>query len=161
MSIVTIGDGLGWASDEIVHLGRAIREVAGRGDKTAARLERLAIDLLKVRDVRPEYNAIAMTQPFSPPKAFPSLALRRKAVCAVLASVVDAVEREMRAASRDPAVVRLRDRAGDESLEWGMHESPFISGINEALYRLEEVEISPEANDAFRASQSITDAKKR
>jgi hypothetical protein len=141
MSIVTVGDGLGWSCDALISLGHAIRDIAGRADKTFGKLERIARNLSQCRERRPEYNTTPLVEPFSPPEQFPSLEAHRKAVCTVLTRVVAAVEFEMVAARRDTAITRPRDRSGDESFEWGVHDSPFITGVNGALYQLEDIDI--------------------
>jgi len=141
MSIVTVGEGLGWSCDALLRLGHAIRGIAGRADKTPGKLERIARSLSQCRERRPEYNATPLLNPFSPPEQFLSLEDRRIAVCAVLTRVVAAVEREMADARRDLAIAQPRDRSSDESFEWGVHASPFITGVNEALYLLQDIDM--------------------
>jgi hypothetical protein len=148
MRIVTVGDGLGWSCDALIGLGHAMRHLAGRADKTFGKLERIARNLSQCRERRPEYNTTLLLEPYSPPDTFPSLDAQRKAVCAVLTRIVAAVEREMVAARRDPAMARPTDRSSDESFEWGVHDSPFITGVNEALYQLEDIDFPAKVGDA-------------
>jgi len=151
MSIVTVGAALSWSCDALISLGYAIRDIAGRADKTFGKLERIARNLSQCREGRPEYNTTPLAKPFSPPETFPSLEVHRKAVCIVLTQVVAAVELEMVAGRRDPAISRPRDRSSDESFEWGVHDSPFIAGVNEALYQLEDIDIPSEVDKPVRA----------
>jgi len=153
MRIVTVGDGLDWSCDALLGLGHAIRDLAGRSDKTFGKLERIARNLSQCREHRPEYNTTPLVTPLLPPEQFPSLEVHRKAVCTALARVVAAVEREMVAARRDPSVTRSRDRSSDESFEWGVHDSPFITGVNDALHQLEDIDIPSKVDDAFHASR--------
>ena len=136
MNIVTVGDGLGWSCDALISLAHTIRGIAGRADKTFGKLERVARDLAQCREHRPEYNTTTLVKPFSPPETFPSLEAQRKAICKVLGGIVAAVEREMAAARQDPAIARPRGRSSDESFAWGVHESPFITAVNEAIYQI-------------------------
>lgn len=154
MNIVTVGDGLGWSCDALISLAHAIRGIAGRTDKTVGKLERVARDLSQCRERRPEHNTTALVKPVSLPEAFPSLETQRKAVCAVLAGIVGAVEREMAAARQDPAIARPRDRCSDESFEWGVHESPFITAVNEALYQLTDIDIPAQTDTSLRAPRN-------
>ena len=147
MRIVTVGDGLSWSCDALISLGHAIQDIAGRADKAFGKLERIARNLSQCRERRPEYNTTPLVEPFSPPEQFPSLEVHRRAVCTVLARVVATVEREMVAARRDPAITQPRDRSSDESFEWGVHDSPFITGVNEALYQLEDIDIPTQVDD--------------
>jgi hypothetical protein len=109
---------------------------------------RIARNLSQCRERRPEYNTTLLLEPYSPPDTFPSLDAQRKAVCAVLTRIVAAVEREMVAARRDPAMGRPTDRSSDESFEWGVHDSPFITGANEALCQLEDIDFPAKVGDA-------------
>jgi hypothetical protein len=141
MNIVTVGDGLGWSCDALISLAHTIRGTAGRADKTFGKLEGLARHLSQCRERRPEHNTTVLVKPCSLPAMFPSLEAQRTAVCTVLAGIVGAVEREMIVARQDPAIERPRDRSSDESFEWGVHESPFITAVNEALYQLTDLDI--------------------
>ena len=151
MNIATVGDALGWSCDALISLAHAIRGIAGRADKTYGKLEGIARNLSQCRERRPEYNTTTLVKPFSPATAFPSLGARRSAICKALAGVVAAVEREMVAARHDLAMPRPRDRSSDESFEWGVHESPFITAVNEALYQLEDIDIPAPVAKVTRA----------
>lgn len=153
MNIVTVGDGLGWSCEALIHLGHSVQKIAGRKDKTLGKLERIARGLSLCRASRPEYDTIVLGKPFSVPDRSPSLEVQRKAVGAVLNRVVTAVQREMLAAHREPQGSRPRGRSGDESFAWGMEDSPFIASVTEAINLIEEIEISPEVAAAFRASR--------
>jgi hypothetical protein len=154
MSIVTVGDGLGWSCEAMIQLGHAVHKVAGRGDKTLGKLERIARSLAQCRERRPEYNTILLAKPFLAPERFPSLQDHRKAVGEVLNRIVTAVEREMRSAHVDSSLSQSRGRSRDESFAWGLEESPFIASINDAINQLEQIEISSDLEAAFaRASR--------
>ena len=140
MNIVTVADGLGWSCDALISLAHAIRSSAGRADKTSGKLERIARDLSQCRERRPEYNTTTLVMPFALPEAFASLDAQRKAVCTVLSAIVAAVEREMVAARGDSAIARAGGRSSDESFSWGVHESPFITAVNAALYQLTDLD---------------------
>lgn len=152
MNIVTVGDGLGWSCEALIHLGHAIQKIAGRKDKTLSKLERIARGLSQCGELRPEYHSIVLGKPFLVPDRFPSLEVQRKAVGTVLNGIVTAVEREMLAAHRESHVSGPRARSSDESFTWGMEDSPFIASVTEAINLIEEIEISPEVAVAFRAA---------
>ena len=151
MKVATVGDALGWSCDALISLAHAIRGSAGRADKTSGKLEGIARHLSQCRERRPEYNTTMLVKPCALAGTFPSLGAQRKAVCTVLTHDVGAVEREMVAARKDAALARPRDRSSDESFEWGVHESPFITAVNEALYQLEDIDIPAPAAKVKRA----------
>lgn len=159
MNIDTVGDGIGWSCEALIHLGHEIQTVAGRKDKTLSKFERIASSLWQCRASRPEYNSIALGKPFSTPERFPSLEIHRKAVCTVLNRVVSAVKREMLTVYHESTTSRSRGRSSDESFAWGIEQSPFIASVTDAINRIEDVEITSEVEEVFRTSQLITEAK--
>jgi hypothetical protein len=154
MNILTVGDGLGWSCDALIGLAHAIRGTAGRADKTFGKLAGLARHLSQCRERRPEHNTTVLVKPFSLSAMFPSLEAQRTAVCTVLAGIVGAVEREMIAARQDPAIERPRDRSSDESFAWGVHESPFITAVNEARYQLADIDLPSPVGKSRRAPRA-------
>jgi hypothetical protein len=154
LNIVTVGEGLGWSCDALISLAHGIRGIAGRADKTGGKLEGIARHLSQCMERRPEYNTTMLAKPCALPGTFPSLEVQRKAVCTVLTRVVEAVEREMTAARKDAALARPRNRSSDESFEWGVHESPFITAVNEALYQLADIDIPSPVNKGLRAPRT-------
>lgn len=141
MNIGTVGEGLGWSCDALIGLAHTIRGIAGRADKAVGKLEGLARHLSQCRERRPEHNTTALVKPLALPETFPSLEAQRNAVCTVLAGIVGAIEREMVVARQDPAIARPGGRSSDESFAWGVHESPFITAVSEALYQLSDIDI--------------------
>ena len=153
MRIDTVGDGIAWSCESLIQLGHAVQAAAGKKDKTRSTLERIANSLWQCKASRPEYQSVALGQPFSVPERFPSLDIQRTTVGTVLHRVVTAVKDEMRATYQASMASRPRGRSSDESFEWSLEESPFIASVTEAINRIEEVEIAPGLEAAFRASQ--------
>ena len=153
MRIDTVGDGIAWSCESLIQLGAAVQTAAGKKDKTLSTLERIANSLWQCKASRPEYQSVVLGQPFSIPERFPSLDSQRTAVRTVLQVVVAAVRDEMRATYHASTASRPRGRSSDESVEWSLEDSPFIVSVTEAINRIEEVEIAPGVEAAFRASQ--------
>ncbi len=91
MRIDTVGDGIAWSCESLIQLGAAVQTAAGKKDKTLSTLERIANSLWQCKASRPEYQSVALGQPFSVPERFPSLDIQRTTVGTVLHRVVTAV----------------------------------------------------------------------
>lgn len=153
MNIGTVGDGLGWSCEALLGLAHALRVGSAPAGKSCSKIERLARELSQCRERRPEYDTIRLAAPAVLSEPFSSLEHRRTAIGTVLLQVAAAVEREMAAGRGHPAASQQRDRAGDESFAWGVHDSPFIKGVNEVLDQLRDVDL-PEPTSKPRVTRT-------